>query len=167
MGFHHVAYTTRDCEATRHFYEDLMGFPLIYTEVQGKDPTYVRHIFFDIGDGECLAFFEVANVGEAPDYKTDITTSVGLPVWTNHAAFSATAEQQSEVKARMTAAGIEPLMDIDHGWCHSLYYVDPNGVMVELCRNTPGFEADTAEAHRLAAGNPLELIGDAGVAGRH
>ena len=45
----------------------------------------------------------------------------------NH--FSATEEKQAEVKARMTAAGIEPLMEIDHGWCYSLYYLDPNGII--------------------------------------
>ena len=33
-GVHHVVYATRDVEATRHFYEDLMGFPLSHAEVQ-------------------------------------------------------------------------------------------------------------------------------------
>jgi len=26
QGFHHVAFACRDPEATRHFYEDLLGF---------------------------------------------------------------------------------------------------------------------------------------------
>ena len=47
------------------------------------------------------------------------------------------------------AAGVAPLMEVDHGWCHSLYYVDPNGIMVELCRDTPGFTPNPSEAHRL------------------
>ena len=34
MPLHHVAYATRDVDATTHFYEDLMGFPLVHTEVQ-------------------------------------------------------------------------------------------------------------------------------------
>ena len=37
----------------------------------------------------------------------------------------------------------------NHGWCQSLYYVDPNGIMVELCRDTPGFEPDRARAREL------------------
>ena len=37
-------------------------------------------------------------------------------------------------------------MDIDHDWCHSLYFVDPNGIMVELCRDTPGLPIDRDEA---------------------
>ncbi|MCP4225159.1 MAG: hypothetical protein GY773_17620, partial [Actinomycetia bacterium] len=32
-GFHHVAYACRDVDATHHFYEDLMGFPLVHTEI--------------------------------------------------------------------------------------------------------------------------------------
>jgi catechol-2,3-dioxygenase len=55
----------------------------------------------------------------------------------------------------MTSEGIEPAMEQDHGWCHSLYYLDPNGIMVELCRDTPGFEPDPTEAHRLLSVDPL------------
>ena len=46
----------------------------------------------------------------------------------------------------MAAAAIEPLMEISHGWCHSLYYLDPNGIMIEFCRDTPGITPD----HELA-----------------
>ena len=58
-GFHHVAYACRDGEATRHFYEDLMGMPLVHTEVKAVDGGFFRHLFFDTGDGTCIAFFEV------------------------------------------------------------------------------------------------------------
>ena len=156
MPLHHVAYATRDVLATTHFYEDLMGFPLIHTELQAhNDTTWVRHVFYDIGGGECIAFFHFENVGEQPDWTSDISDGVGLPVWVNHCAFDATAEQQEAVRARMTAEGIAPLMELDHDWCHSLYYVDPNGIMVELCRNTPGFTPNPTEAHRLLTADPF------------
>lgn len=61
------------------------------------------------------------DVGEKPDWRSDISTGNGLPVWVNHIAFAATNERQLDAKARMTAAGKEPLMEIDHDWCHSLY----------------------------------------------
>ena len=64
-GFHHVAYACRDAEATRHFYEDLLGMPLVHTEVKAGEGGFFRHLFFDTGDGSCIAFFEVSGVGEA------------------------------------------------------------------------------------------------------
>ena len=161
MPLHHVAYATKDVEVTTRFYEELMGFPLVHTEITaGGEETWLRHIFFDIGpdsDGnhESIAFFQVHKVGERDDYVTDVSDGVGLPVWVNHCAFRATQEKQEEVRARMTAAGIQPLMDVDHGWCHSLYYVDPNGIMVELCRDTPGFTPDSPEAKRLLTADPF------------
>ena len=155
MAFHHVAYACRDTEETRRFYEDLMGFRLVHTEV-AEAPTggSMRHLFFDTGDGSALAFFHVENMGESPDYKTDISTGNGLPVWVNHVAFDATTEMQEGLRGRMDEAGIKPLMDIDHGWCHSLYYVDPNGIMVEFCRNTPGLPDDRANALELLSWRP-------------
>lgn len=157
MGIHHVAYATRDVEATTHFYEELMGFPLVHTEVQefGNGQSWLRHVFFDVGHDEAIAFFQFNAVGEQPEYTTDVSDGVGLPVWVNHCAVRATVEKQEEVRAKMATEGIEPVMEEDHGWCHSLYYVDPNGIMVELCRDTPGFEPDPGEAKRLLTVDPL------------
>jgi hypothetical protein len=38
-------------------------------------------------------------------------------------------------------------MELNHDWCFSSYYLDPNGIMVELCRDTPGLPIDTEAAH--------------------
>jgi glyoxylase I family protein len=149
MGFHHVAYACRDVEATRHFYEDLLGFPLVHTEIDKVKTGRFRHLFFDLGDGSSIAFFDLEGVGEKPDWRSDISTGNGLPVWVNHVAFDANLERQEVVRARMAAAGIEPLMEVDHGWCQSLYYTDPNGIMIELCRDTPGVPVDPTQAHAL------------------
>ena len=150
VGVHHVAYACRDVEATHHFYEDLMGFPLVHTEVERfKGDAYMRHVFYDLGDGTCIAFFDLHGVGEQEGWSSAISEGNGLPVWVNHIAFKADEVHQQEVTARMATEGIEPLMDIDHGWCHSVYFVDPNGIMVELCRDTPGIVPDPSEATRL------------------
>lgn len=154
MTLHHVAFATRDVEATIAFYEGLLGFPLVHVESEQHGPTtWMRHLFFDTGadaDGNhgAIAFFAFEGVGERPDWRTDLADSVGVPVWVNHCAFRADADRQDEVRRRMADAGVEPLMEVDHGWCHSVYYLDPNGIMVELCRDTPGFTADPAEARR-------------------
>ena len=156
MAIHHVAYGTRDIDGTIRFYDELMGFPLVHTEIDRAEHdqgvSQMRHLFFDTGNGQAIAFFDLDNCGERPDWKTDLSDSVGVPVWVNHCAFAATAEQQADVRARMDAAGIEPTMEVDHGWCQSLYFLDPNGILVELCRDTPGFTPDPAGARaRLTA----------------
>jgi len=150
VGLHHVAYACKDVEATNHFYEDLMGFALVHTELEHFDGGgYLRHVFYDLGDGTCIAFFDLKGVGERADWSSAVSEGNGLPVWVNHIAFKADQAKQDEVRARMTAAGVEPMMDLDHGWCQSVYYVDPNGIMVEFCRDTPGFEPDPVAAKRL------------------
>jgi hypothetical protein len=43
-------------------------------------------------------------------------------------------------------------MEVDHGWCLSIYTTDPNGTLVEWCNDTlPLGAADRAEAERLLA----------------
>lgn len=155
-GFHHVAFACRDIEATRHFYEDLLGFPLVHTEMDGDDNGFMRHIFFDLGDGSAMAFFQLNDANGPGQYKTDISTGMDLPVWVNHVAFKADEARQQAVKETMDKAGIEPLMEVDHNWCQSLYYLDPNGIMVEFCRDTPGIEPDRQEAMRLMSAKPSD-----------
>ena len=43
------------------------------------------------------------------------------------------------------------MIRIDHGWCISIYTLDPNGIMVEFCVTTDpeGFEQAEEEALRL------------------
>ena len=70
---------------------------------------FFRHTFYDLGDGTCIAFFDVHNVGEKEGWSTAISKGNGLPVWVNHVAFKADEARQHEVRARMDAEGIEPL----------------------------------------------------------
>lgn len=153
-GVHHVAYACRDREATRHFYEDLLGFPLVHTEVTAvpESKSFFRHLFFDLGDGSSIAFFDLHDMGEKPGWRSEVSTGNGLPVWVNHIAFKADQATQDRVRAHLAANNIEPIMDVDHGWCHSHYYLDPNGIMVEFCRDTPGFTPDPVSARKALQG---------------
>jgi glyoxylase I family protein len=154
-GFHHVAYACRDLQETTAFYE-AMGFPLVHTEVAGKvigtEEHFLRHVFFDTGDGSCIAFFDLHGVGEADDWRTDVSTGMGLPVWVNHVAFRADKERQDQARAALAAMGKTPEMELDHEWCHSLYALDPNGILIEFCRDTGGLPplTDASRAEALA-----------------
>lgn len=155
-SLHHVAFACRDPEATRHFYEDLFGFPLVHTEVAPVGDGFMRHFFFALDDGSCIAFFDLHDAGEESGWSTDVNSGLGLPMWCNHLALRATAELQSAVEARVRADGGEPLMVLDHGWCESHYYTDPNGILVELCRDAPGMPTDAEEARVLMDAVPAD-----------
>jgi catechol 2,3-dioxygenase-like lactoylglutathione lyase family enzyme len=148
---HHVAFTTRDSEATYEFYAKKLGMRLLRTENHRQGDGYFRHFFFGMGAGEALAFFELQGVGEEADFKTEISTGLGLPPWANHIAFRLDTLEELEVKTKqMHEAGIEHIMQIDHGWCTSIYTLDPNGIMVEFCVTTDAEEFEQTEEEALA-----------------
>jgi catechol 2,3-dioxygenase-like lactoylglutathione lyase family enzyme len=158
-SLHHIALACKDAKETHHFYNDLLGFPLVYAEIDGNtDHGWMKHLFFDLGDGSCLAFFDLHGVGEPEDYQTAISTGLGLPQWVNHVAIRSDAERVRQVKARLKEAGVKVEMELDHGWCRSTYLTDPNGILVELTVDTSGFEPDPERARQiLDAASPDEV----------
>ncbi|MCP4003712.1 MAG: VOC family protein [bacterium] len=157
---HHVAYTTRDSEATYDFYSGKLGMPLLRTENHRQGDGYFRHFFFGMGGGEAIAFFEVSGVGEDADFKTEISSGLGLPQWTNHIAFRLDSLEELETMTKqMHERGIKDILKIDHGWCTSIYTLDPNGIMVEFCVTTDpsAFEQGEEEALRLMRLSPEDI----------
>ena len=64
-GVHHVALLSSDVEQTIAFYQDLLGFPL--TELfENRDYQGSTHFFFDIGNGNALAFFDFPGLDLGP-----------------------------------------------------------------------------------------------------
>jgi glyoxylase I family protein len=152
---HHTAYVTRDLRATRAFYEDVIGLPLVATwceadELFGKLRTYC-HCFFGLEDGSALAFFQFAEASDQAEFGPPMPPS---PF--HHIALAVDAEVQDRVAARLAAAGYAHPRTyvLEHGYCRSLYAEDPNGMIVELTADTPAAVAPRVvaakrdEAHR-------------------
>jgi len=149
---HHNAYVTGNMEATRHFYEDLIGLPLVATwceadELFGKERVYC-HCFFGLADDSALAFFQFA------DPEDQKLFGPGMPPSPfHHIAVNCDAETQDRVKRRLQADGYrEPkLYVLEHGYCTSLYAADPNGMILELTVDNPeaaaGASVRQATAH--------------------
>jgi catechol 2,3-dioxygenase-like lactoylglutathione lyase family enzyme len=157
-ALHHIALACKDLEETHRFYQELLGFPLVHTEVDRRqDGGYMKHVFYDLGDGSCLAFFDLHGMGERQDFETAISTGLGLPIWVNHVAIRADTARVEEVRATLEEAGVPVTMELDHGWCRSLYVTDPNGILVELTVDTPGFEPDHDRAMRDLRASPEDV----------
>ena len=143
---HHTAYVSKDLEATRHFYEDILGFPLVATwceqeELFGKERTYC-HCFFGLADGSALAFFQFASDSDQQEFGPELAAS---PF--RHVALNVDGETQAELERRIKEAGLEATYVLEHGYCRSVYVVDPDGMIVEFTRDAE--HADQINAIRL------------------
>ncbi len=157
MSYHHIAIATRDMQATHKFYADAMGFELVRVEKARTGPdAWAKHFFYDTGNGEMMAFWEIHDEKLPRDFPTSISAGLGLPPWTNHIAFGADDDGAlTAARERLLAAG-HKVREIDHHWCKSIYAMDPNGIMVEFCTTTAAFtEEDKTRA--LAALDSDEL----------
>jgi len=148
---HHNAYVTKDLETTRKFYEELIGMPLVAAwcekaDLFGKLRTYC-HAFFSLADGGALAFFQFAEDEDQQLFGPEIPQS---PF--NHIALKCDEETQKAIKERLTAAGYkEPEMYVlEHGYCHSLYVSDPNGLIVEFTVDHPAVDKINDEQRKIA-----------------
>lgn len=146
---HHTAYVTKDQEATRHFYEDILGFPLIATwsetdELFGAERVYC-HTFFGLADGSALAFFQFANEEDQKLFDPELAPS---PF--RHIALKVDADGQAELARRIEDAGLEGSFALEHGYCRSLYVEDPNGMLVEFTVDTDQAEQITADRQQDA-----------------
>lgn len=158
MSFHHIAIATTDMQATHKFYTEAMGFELVRVEKANTGPgsDWAKHFFYDTGNGEMMAFWEIHSDSLGTDHPTSISGGLGLPRWSNHIAFGVADDGEfGEAIARINAAGYD-VVEIDHHWCKSIYVDDPNEIMVEFCLTTRVFD-QTDKDSALAALNADEL----------
>jgi catechol 2,3-dioxygenase-like lactoylglutathione lyase family enzyme len=128
---HHNAYVAKNLEDTRRFYEDVIGLPLVATWCEkdvlfGKERTYA-HCFFALEDGSALAFFQFADPSDQAEFGPPMPAS---PF--HHIALNVDAKSLEGLKQRVADAGVKDTYILEHGYCHSLYVKDPNGLIVEF-----------------------------------
>lgn len=156
-GVNHVALVCSDMGRTVDFYSGVLGMPLIKTVELPEGSG--QHFFFDIGNGDCLAFFwfpeapaPVPGVSAPRAYPTDLdlVSAVGSM---NHLAFDVPAERFDEKVALLDAKGIEHTEVLNHDdspwgvapsvtgdvYVRSVYFFDPDGILLELAAWTRAF----------------------------
>ncbi|HEY2958181.1 MAG TPA: VOC family protein [Actinomycetota bacterium] len=118
-GLHHVAFLSSDVERTVRFYQELLEFPL--TEIfENRDYKGSNHFFFDIGNGNLLAFFDFPGLDLGP-YAEVLG---GL----HHIAISVEPPRWAHLKGKLDAGGV-PYHEASGS---SIYLADPDGARVEL-----------------------------------
>jgi len=172
-GVNHLALVCKDMARTVEFYRDVLGMPLVKTiDFPGGAG---QHFFFDIGNGDSLAFFWFPH---APPSQPGISNPDSLPGEgnfmsahgsMNHIAFNVPAERFDEYVERLKAKGIKVSMVMNHDnspmqvsldmhpgvFVRSVYFFDPDGVCLEFaCWTHNGFtDADVAHDPARADGS--------------
>ena len=168
-GLNHLALVCSDMERTVDFYSNVLGMPLIKTIELPNGMG--QHFFFDLGNGDALAFFWFPNAPErAPGIASaaalpgvgDLETAVGSM---NHVAFDVPAEKFEAYRDKLVAAGVEcsPILNHDRSvwgvskevtddvFIRSVYFFDPDGILLEFaCWTRPLAEQDVQIAPATA-----------------
>jgi catechol 2,3-dioxygenase-like lactoylglutathione lyase family enzyme len=118
-GLHHFALLCSDVERTINFYQGLLEFPLAEL-FENRDYRGSTHFFFDVGQGNYLAFFDFPGL-DLTEYREVLG---GL----HHIAISVSPEQWDRLVAKLEAAGVET--HIVGGT--SVYFPGPDGERLEL-----------------------------------
>ena len=155
-GINHLALVCRDMEETVAFYAGVLGMPLYKTVAL---PDGGQHFFFDCGGGASVACFWWP---DAPPAAPGIASVKAFPAAPksaigsmNHVAFNVPEEKLDEYRQRLVDAGVKvlPNMVVNHDdspmgvsaenhegvFFRSVYFTDPNGIMLELAATTRAF----------------------------
>ena len=148
-GLNHIDLGTKDMAATRAFYEDVLGFPLVRVAdlVEIGDTGRLQHFFFDIGNGQLMGFMSGEDVSDYPkEFDAGINKGLGLAPGVYHFAFDAETEQDLlRICDHLRSHGVKVRGPVDHeGWSKSIYFRDPNGLQLEVCHIVRPFVAEDA-----------------------
>ena len=124
-GVHHQALLCSNVEQTIRFYQGLLGFPL--TDLfENRDYAGSTHFFFDIGNGNALAFFDMPGLDLGP-YREVLGGH-------HHLAISMEPGQWSRARQALDEAGV----DYAHIDGSSIYFTGPDGERLELISDPLG-----------------------------
>ena len=134
-GIHHITLVSADAQRTLDFYTQVLGLRLVKKTVNFDDPGS-HHLYFggDAGHpGSVLTFFEWADLPKG-------APGIG---GTHHVAMQVADEQGLLMwKRRLTDLGMNVAGPYNRRYFRSIYFRDPDGVVLEIATNGPGFTVD-------------------------
>ena len=134
-----------DIDRTIEFYTTKLGWEVASADIletagEGK----IKHVFLNTGDGSLVAFMCPEKVPGIPqEWSTDINSAQGLPGAFYHFAFWCDDVKELEEKRNfLIERGVDVSAVVDHEWCRSIYFRDPNGLLLEYCTTMRAFTED-------------------------
>jgi catechol 2,3-dioxygenase-like lactoylglutathione lyase family enzyme len=126
-GVHHLALITTDMDATVRFWHGVIDARLVATLAT---PAF-RHYFFEVGEGNTVAFFEYAG-----QHLETYAKPAGVPyeraAQFDHLSLHLPDEEALlRLRHRLKSHGCEVTDVVDHSWLRSIYFTDNNGIALE------------------------------------
>lgn len=171
-GINHLALVCKDMARTVEFYTGVLGMPLIKTIELPRGMG--QHFFFDVGNGDSIAFFWFA---DAPDAAPGIASAKKGPLpgpsahgSMNHVAINVSADKIDEYHDKLVAKGIECTRVVSHDdslaqasleitpttFVRSIYFYDPDGIALEFAAWTRDLPQDGDVKHSGRKARQLE-----------
>ena len=134
---HHITAIGSDIDRTTEFYTGLLGMRLVKKTLNFDNPES-PHYYYGVGDGApgtVITYFAYP-----PETMRRGEIGTGL---THHFALAVKDEQaQLEFRERIMAAGYQVTPVLDRKYFRSIYFNDPDGHIVEIATDGPGFAVD-------------------------
>ena len=135
-GVHHLALVCKDMKATHDFYTKVMKMRLTAAiHVPPFSEEDAMHLFYDMGGGNQLAFFWFREAPEAvtgqahPASPAHVNANGSM----HHLAFGVDSEDDLMAwRDHLKAQNVKVTPAIDHNFCKSIYFTDPDGMQLEL-----------------------------------
>ena len=151
-GIHHAAFATADLDKTVEYWRDFLGFHLAITFQGGMG----KQLAFALPNRMMIYFFEWADVEPVPPKRHG--DPVTGPFHFDHLALRLSSEAELYRLQDQLVENDFPVSDVlDHGYIHSIYTFDPNGIPLEF--NTLKIPVDFYEHPALADPFPSEIVG--------
>jgi len=145
-GFSHIGLSTLDLDKRVSFTKTYLALSRSSATPSRSKRVKIRHIFFDTGHDQPIAFMEARDVPGVPgEYDAGINRGLGLPGGIYHFAFEAGNEAALvQKREELLGKGIKVSGIVDHNWSKSIYFKDTNGIALEYCCLTREFNENDA-----------------------
>ena len=158
-GVNHLALVTNDMDATVRFYHGVLDARLVAT----IGTPHFRHYFFEIGQGNTIAFFEHAGSRVTPFAKPAGTPDPRAAQF-DHVSFDVSDEEALlALRRRLKEMDCEVTDVVDHNFIRSIYFTDPNGIALEASwwvTDATGREADYGDGVLFSDPDPVPAVAE-------